>query len=399
MHILYTGPISLDILTKTLPFGEVLYDKTFRFDLGAYEILGFLNAGHRVTVLKLTDLALEPRVLTCGRLEVRLFPDRPVGEQYSHFYRREVNVLSRAIKEVRPDVVFANWTYQFARAAIVSGFPTLVVAHDSPWRILWMMRDKARLLRALYAQLLVFPRIKYLSAVSPYIVDDVRKLNFYRRKVRCIPNAICDMSAVLTRENIVVREKANVVVSVSEWNQRKNPKILFLAWHILRERHEDWRLIVFGRGMGWNDEAGGFLRDHGMQKDGVELRGYCSRDAIDKCLAKEADLFVSTTLEESFGLIFIEAMAKGIPCVGGEKSGAVPWVIGVGKEDCAGEVCNVNDAIATAKCIERLMLDRERREALSANAINRVKTKFGLDACVEKYLDALQCVANEGKEW
>ena len=399
MHILYTGPISLDILTMALPFGEVLCDKVFRFDLGAHEVLGFHNAGHRVTVLKLTDLVSEPRVLTCGRFEIRLFPDRPVGEQYRHFYHREVKVLSQAIKEAKPDVVFANWPYQFARAAIVSGYPTLVVAHDSPWRILWAMRDKARLLRTLYSQFLVFPKVKYLSAVSPYIVDDVRKLNFYRRKVRCIPNAICDMSAVVRAEDVTVRKDAKVIVSVSEWNPRKNPKMLLFAWRILKKRHKDWKLIIFGRGMGWNDAAGDFVRDEGIVEDGLDLRGYCSRDDIDECLAKDADLFVSTTLEESFGLIFIEAMAKGVPCVGGEKSGAVPWVLGTGEEDVAGEICDVKDAGATAECIERLMLDRERREVLSVNAIHRVKTKFGLDACVEKYLDALQCVANGGKGW
>ena len=397
MHILYTGPISLDILTEALPLGRKLHDACFRFDLGAHEVLGFHKAGHRVTVLKLTDLVNAPQVLKCDGFEIRLFPDRPVSQQYRHFYHKEVKVLSEAIKDSRPDVVFANWPYQFARAALVSGFPTLVVAHDSPWRILWMMRDKARLLRAVYSQIMVFPKVKYLSAVSPYIVDDVRRLNFYNRKVRCIPNAVCDMAAVIKAEDVTIRKNAKVIVSVSEWNPRKNPKTLLFAWPSLKKLHEDWKLIVFGRGMGWNDAAGEFVRGEGILEDGLDLRGYCSRDVIDECLAKEADLFVSTTLEESFGLIFIEAMAKGIPCVGGAKSGAVPWVLGIGEDDDAGVVCNVRDAADTALCIERLMGDYELRRRLSSNGIARVRNKFSLDACVQGYLDALECVANGGE--
>lgn len=392
MHILYTGPISLDILSANLPLGVKFDDKEFRFDLGAHEVLGFLRAGHQVTVLKLTDLVTEPQIYTATNFELRLFPDRPVREQYRHFYHHEVKVLSAAIKAVDPDVVFANWPYQFARAALVSGYPTLVVAHDSPWRILWLMRDKARLLRAFYSQFLVMFQTKYMSAVSPYIVNDLRKFNAYTRKVRCVPNAV--LKPIPQSCSKVIVQKATTIFSITEWSRRKNPKILLQAFSALNEKHPDWRLIVCGRGMGPGEAAERFMRKNGLSLRCVAFRGYQTREQLDQALRDEADIFCSPTLEESFGLIFIEAMLQGVPCVGGEKSGAVPWVIGEG-----GITCDITSLTSLEGTLERIMGDYELRKRLSENGFCRVKEEFALDKCVDGYLEALTCVAHGGTGW
>jgi glycosyltransferase involved in cell wall biosynthesis len=42
----------------------------------------------------------------------------------------------------------------------------------------------------------------------------------------------------------------------------------------------------------------------------------------------EMDVLLHPALEESFGMVVAEAMALGIPVVGGTNSGAVPWIVG-----------------------------------------------------------------------
>lgn len=392
MHILYTGPISLDILSRELGVGDVAFDPACRFDLGAHLAVEFRRRGHRVTVLHLTTLVDAPREMAVDGFAVRLFPARPSRAQYRGFYRREVKVLSSAIREAKPDVVFANWPYEFARAGLVSGFPTLVVAHDSPWRILWTMRDKARLLRTFYSQFLVMPRTRYMTGVSPYILDDVRRLCLYRRKMRCIPNAVSrPLPAVCAKE---IRAEARTILCVSEWGRRKNVTALLRAFVLLRERHPNWRLVVCGRHLGRGEEAEQFMAERGLPTDGIEFRGFQTREQLDAALAQEADVFCSPTIEESFGLVFIEAMAQGVPCVGGERSGAVPWVMGEG-----GVTCDVTRPERLAECLEKVMLDEGLRTRLSAGGFARVKSEFSLDTCVDRYLDALQCVANGGAGW
>ena len=392
MHILYVGPISLDIVTRGLPFGEVLDDTECRFDLGAYQVLEFHKRGHEVTVVKLTNLINSPRVLATEGFTIQLFPERPTREQYRGFYHKEVKVLSAAIRESKPDVVFANWPYQFARAGLVSGCPTLVVAHDSPWRILWLMRDKSRLLRTFYSQFLVMPRTRYMTGVSPYILDDIRKFCFYRRKIRCIPNAVTrDVPKVCAKE---IRQEATTIFAISDWGRLKNIMALLRAFVLLRARHPSWRLIVCGHGLERGGEAEKLMKAEGLSVEGIEFRGFQSRQELDRGLAQEADVFCSPTLEESFGLVFIEAMVLGVPCVGGEKSGAVSWVM-----DEGGVACDVRKPERLAACLERVMGDWELRKRLSAAGVERVRTEFSLRKCVDRYLDALTCVANGGKGW
>ena len=114
------------------------------------------------------------------------------------------------------------------------------------------------------------------------------------------------------------------------------------------------------------------------------------QEEIRKILFEEADLFCSSTLEESFGMVFLEAMAQGVPCIGGEKSGAVPWVMGDG-----GVTCDVTKPEKLAECIERVMGDCDLRKKLSMNGLRRVKDNFDIDKIVETYEKELEKISKE----
>ena len=55
-----------------------------------------------------------------------------------------------------------------------SGYPTVVTAHDSPWKVLRLMPDLYRALRFGMARR-VIPRCRYLTAVSADLAADVQK--------------------------------------------------------------------------------------------------------------------------------------------------------------------------------------------------------------------------------
>ena len=104
-----------------------------------------------------------------------------------------------------------------------------------------------------------------------------------------------------------------------------------------------------------------------------------------------ADIFCSPTLEESFGQVFLEAMAQGVPCIGGEMSGAVPWVMGEG-----GVVCDVTKPEKLAECIERMMGNVELREKLSEGGLRRVREMFDIEKSVQMYETELKRLAVSG---
>ena len=116
--------------------------------------------------------------------------------------------------------------------------------------------------------------------------------------------------------------------------------------------------------------------------------GLRRQDEIQQMLVQEADVFCSPTLEESFGQVFLEAMAQGVPCIGGAKSGAVPWVIGDG-----GVVCDVTKPEELAECIEKVMGDYELRRKLSEGGMRRVREMFNIEKVVDMYESELRKIA------
>ena len=130
------------------------------------------------------------------------------------------------------------------------------------------------------------------------------------------------------------------------------------------------------------------MENNEVPADGIELLGYKTQPEIKALLSNDIDVFCSPTLEESFGQVFLEAMAYGVPCIGGEKSGAVPWVLGDG-----GIVCDVTRPEKLADCIERVMENWELRKKLCEGGVRRVRDMFAIDKTVDKYESELRKIA------
>lgn len=396
MKIAYIGKISLSALAgcgywdRQTASGGWFADESglsrqkWGFNLGSMIIKGLLRRGHEVHVV-----SAEPED-ACGRfrchvddekscrLTVTFVPEsRKTRWMYLRFFWKEMAGMRRTIREVKPDVCFAQWTYENAYAGLTSGYPTLVVAHDSPWNVFKAFRNLQTLIKAIYATFLVVPKIKQMTVVSPYIADEFKKFRRFRHsKLTIIPNGI----EMLRDEREGMRDEGRgmrqsfpspippsssliphlpTIVSISQAGRLKNSQALFTAWEILKPKHPDWILKVYGQGM---------------------PQGMVSREELDRVLRDEADLFVSPSLEESFGMVFVEAMRFGVPCIGGEKSGAVPWVIGAG-----GVVCDVTKPEKLAECIERVMEDRELQKKLGDGGRQRVREMFDIEKVVEMY--------------
>ena len=391
MKIAFLGRVTLTRLSEHFQFYTQLPSVRWDFNYGSDLVAALVRAGHDVSVVVADINHVAPTIYKAERLEIRIVPERRCRYQYLAFYSKEIEYLIDEICKINPDVILANWTYQYARAALKSGFPALVVAHDSPWRVFWTMRNFTSLFKALYSQLLIFPHVKYLSTVSPHMAVDLRRFNFWRKSIEIIPNAIQEGTEL--SDCVKIRPEAQTILCVTQWGRLKNSKVLLKAFATLQERHPKWRLIVYGHYMDyrgadpWMRQIGlGYLLDSGS----VELRGYGTSKNIRQSLWNEADIFCSPSLEESFGMVFIEAMAMGVPCVGGEKSGAVPWVIGDG-----GVVCDVTKYEKLAECIESLMLDYTTRKTMSDKAVMNVKKRFMMDAVVKRYIAVLENVVNE----
>jgi len=98
-------------------------------------------------------------------------------------------------------------------------------------------------------------------------------------------------------------------------------------------------------------------------------------------LLASADLFLLPTLNESFGLSALEALATGVPVIG-TRAGGLPEVVRNGE---TGALCELGDVEGMAAAAIHLLGDAARWSAASTLAASDARARFGMDAVVEQY--------------
>ncbi|PFO02434.1 N-acetyl-alpha-D-glucosaminyl L-malate synthase BshA [Bacillus sp. AFS076308] len=94
-----------------------------------------------------------------------------------------------------------------------------------------------------------------------------------------------------------------------------------------------------------------------------------------------SDLMLLLSEKESFGLVALEAMACGVPCIG-TNVGGIPEVI---QQGVSGYICEVGDLADISRKAISLLSDLDLHQKMSLNALDTVKTKFRADRIVEQY--------------
>jgi rhamnosyl/mannosyltransferase len=112
------------------------------------------------------------------------------------------------------------------------------------------------------------------------------------------------------------------------------------------------------------------------------------------------DVFVlpSNSRAEAYGLVLLEAMASGLPCVSTELGTGTSWIV---QDEVTGLVVPPMDPPAMAAALRRLAADEALRERMGRAGRARVETEFLVDRMVERvqqvYEDALQAAARKGR--
>jgi len=149
--------------------------------------------------------------------------------------------------------------------------------------------------------------------------------------------------------------------------ERKGGPFLLKAFSMLRETHPDAELWIVGPEPG--DPA------PGVRWCGVIDRRSEEGDRLMDSLHREATALVMTSRYEPFGNAFLEAMAYGLPCIGGEVC-AMPEIIDAGR---SGLLVPYGDAAALAEALRSLAADPERARAMGEAGFKRLHEQFTWD--------------------
>jgi glycogen synthase len=119
-----------------------------------------------------------------------------------------------------------------------------------------------------------------------------------------------------------------------------------------------------------------FIREEFLAavQEKINLLGKLPDDEVDRIL-QEADLLVSPSLYESFGLVFPEAMRWGLPVIG-STAGAIPEIVEDGK---TGLLVAPESPRELAQAIIALLVDPERRRTLGEQGRRHVEQHFSIE--------------------
>ncbi|QOR65244.1 N-acetyl-alpha-D-glucosaminyl L-malate synthase BshA [Cytobacillus suaedae] len=219
-----------------------------------------------------------------------------------------------------------------------------------------------------------------VTAVSNSLVAQTNDLIEPNKEIETIYNFIderiyCKKNTLHLKEEYGIKPEEKVIIHVSNFRQVKRVPDVIKAFQLIQEKVPS-KLLLVG--------------------DGPELTVVCrlveQLGLTDKVLflGKQenvedlysiSDLKLLLSEKESFGLVLLEAMACGVPCIG-SSIGGIPEVISNNEN---GYLCELGDISAVASKAISVLSDSKLHAWMSTNARNTVIEKFNSTKIVNEY--------------
>ena len=170
-----------------------------------------------------------------------------------------------------------------------------------------------------------------------------------------------------------------IVGRMSSAEQYKGHDQLLEAWPRVRTRVPEARLLIAGSG---DDEERlkGKARDLGLGA-AVVFSGFLSTEGLREAY-REAAVFAMPSRNEGFGLVYLEAMAQRLPCIGSVHDAAGEVI----EDGVTGYLVDQADTSGLADRLVALLLDENRRRQMGGAGLDRLQKHFSYDRFRDRLL-------------
>lgn len=216
------------------------------------------------------------------------------------------------------------------------------------------------------------------------VSDSLR--NFYKKKmkekgIKCkcvfIPNMLDDIPKSTSK----LTEKR--IVSVGRLSKEKGYVDLIEVFKKFHEVCPEWRLDIVGDGSDRNKIVDRIYEY--KLTDYVTVHGYLKKKEINELLNKSS-LYVMTSYTESFGIVLIEAMSHGVPCLAFTSAEGANDLI---KNNENGYLIENRDFDEIVNKMKELVEDKNKRVELGKNA-REFSLNYSSDIVKKDWLNLLK---------
>ena len=221
-------------------------------------------------------------------------------------------------------------------------------------------------------------KLDYLVLVSMDLLEFYkRKMSNYKCMCIYIPNCIESIPKKLSKLN----EKR--LISVGRLSPEKGYLDLLKVYKQLRNDYPNWVLDIIGDGKE-RDNLEKYIKNNNLEKY-VTLHGFQGKEYIDKLMNKSS-IYLMTSFTESFGIVLIEAMSHGLPCIAFSSAEGAREIINSGEN---GYLIKNRNYEMMIKKISDLIENPEERKKIGKNARKSIK-KYTSDVVGEEWLTLIE---------
>jgi len=188
--------------------------------------------------------------------------------------------------------------------------------------------------------------------------------------------------------SILHKNNTKRLLFIGHFTRRKRINFLFNIVKILSEKRKDFILQLVGDGP--EKEKLKNLAEKLNIKNYIRFEGYKQKSEIPKYFAV-ADCFLFPSEEDIWGLVLVEAMAAGVPCIASIYAGATSDLI---KNGISGFAMNFREFDKVAEKINLILENHELAVNISENAKNFISKNINLEKSAEGFVKAINKALN-----
>lgn len=283
-----------------------------------------------------------------------------------HFWEFQHKKMLRAIDNVvekydfQPDLIIAHFPVRYAllMAKIKFSCPKIAIAHTTDTRI---SRQKPK-----FWVKTISNGFDHIYCRSRSIYRQCIDLGYENVSDRIISSGVTHSGEVQIRQFSALRNKKVELLYVGKLIKRKHAEYVIEALNSLKGK-QDFNFNIVGVG----PEATALqqlVNNYGLSER-IHFLGSVPRETVYSYM-QNADIFIMPSIEETLGLVYLEAMMHGCITIGTENEG-IDGIIIDGENGFLVKPNSVESVLAVLKKV--IQLNEQQIQSISTNAIETAK--------------------------
>ena len=293
------------------------------------------------------------------------------------FFGNYIRLIKETISKENPDIIVIcdAVLWLFIPWFVKTNIPVIFETHFS---VSFEKVKNRNLYTKFRSKLVHFFKQKTINKFSCFVsVTDEGSKEWNAKKKIVIPNPV---SFKVAEKSNLVNKKAMAVCMAP---YIKGLDRLLLIWSRITEKHPDWQLDIYGH---WDADS-----EYQQMADKLNISNNINFLSPVKNIQysyNQSSVFLLTSRTEAFGMVLIEAMASGVPCIAYDCPSGPRTLIEDGEN---GFLIEDGNTASFVRKLALLIADENLRIQMGAKALESMK-KYEIEGIMKKWDNLFQDV-------